>query len=254
MRLSNTVLASALGLLAFALLPVNSNADTFSASYLAAGVQTPNASNNYNTFEPGVYNTAAKTTTFNGSSITGIYSGSFDLLSANLYGGAGGTGNFISTTGTYSLNLSSSANYFGLWFSALDSGNQLSFYKDSTLLYSFTPTAYQQLVGACPSSSNAFCGNPTQTFLGQDSGEQFAFLNFYDSNGTFNKVTFIQTVAGAAFESDNHTVAIVSQAPLGSNIVTPEPSSWVLALTGMLCIGGVVVTRRMQSAARFHVG
>ncbi len=254
MRLSITVLAATLGLLASAVLPVNSKADTFSASYLAAGVQTPNASNNVNTFESGVYNSAAGTTTFNGSGITGTYSGSYAIQSANLYGGAGGTGNYIATAGTYSLNLSSSVNYFGLWFSALDSGNQLSFYKDSTLLFTFTPTAYQQLVGACPSSSNAFCGNPNTAFKGQDSGEQFAFLNFYDSNGSFNKVTFTQTTAYGAFESDNHTVANLSSAPLGTAIVTPEPSSSVLAITGIFCIGGVAVMRRTQSAARFHVG
>ena len=253
MRLSNTVLAAALGLLASALLPVNSNADTFQASYLAAGVQTSSASNNVNTFEPGVFNSSNATTTFNNSGITGTYSGSGTLNAADLYGGAGGTGSYAATTSSYSLSLSSSVNYFGLWFSALDSGNQLSFYKDSTLLYSFTPDTYKALVGACPSSSNAFCGNPTTNFKGQDSGEQFAFLNFYDTNGTFNKVTFTQTVAGAAFESDNHTVAVLNQAPLGTNIVTPEPSSWVLAMTGVFCIGGVVATRRMQSATRFHI-
>ena len=254
MRLSNTVLAATLGLLASALLPVNSKADTFSASYLAAGVQTPSASNYVNTFESGVFNTNTRTTTFNGSGITGTYSGNGTLNSADLYGGAGGSGLYAATTSSYTLSLSSSVNYFGLWFSALDSGNQLSFYKDSTLLYTFTPSLYQSLVGACPSSSNAFCGNPNTAFKGQDSGEQFAFLNFYDTNGSFNKVTFTQTVQGAAFESDNHTVANLNSAPLGTNIVTPEPSTWVLAITGIFCIGGVVLTRRMQSAAGFHVG
>ncbi len=251
MRLSNTLLAAALGLLASIVLPVNSNADTITASYLAAGVQTPNGiSNNVNTFEPGVFNSNTGTTTFNGSGITGTYSGSGSLLAANLYGGAGGSGTFASTTGSYTLSLSSSVNYFGLWFSALDSGNQLSFYRDSTLLYTFTPTAYQQLVGACPSSSNGFCGNPTQAFQGQDNGEQFAFLNFYDSNGLFNKVTFTQTTSGGAFESDNHTVAVLNQAPLGTNIVTPEPSSWILALTGVCCIASVLVFRRTSDALR----
>lgn len=253
MRLSNTVLVATLGLLASALLPVNSKADTIQASYLAAGVQTPNASNYVNTFESGVYNSAAGTTTFNGSGITGTYSGNYSVVPANLYGGAGGTGNFITTTGTYSLTLSSSVNYFGLWFSALDLGNQLSFYNGNTLLYTFTPATYQSLVGAC-TGSNAFCGNPTTAFKGQDSGEQFAFLNFYDSNGSFNKVTFTETPSVGGFESDNHTVANLSSAPLGTAIVTPEPSTWVLAMTGIFCIGGVVMTRRMQSAARFHVG
>ncbi|MGI4854165.1 MAG: Npun_F0296 family exosortase-dependent surface protein [Janthinobacterium lividum] len=252
MRLSIAVLASTLGLLASTLLPISSHADTFSASYLAAGVQTPNGNTNYNTFDSGSFNSANKTTTFNGSSITGTYSGSYNVVSANQYGGAGGSGNFITTTGSYSLSLSSSANYFGLWFSALDNGNQLSFYKDNSLVYSFTPANYKAIVGGCPSSSNAFCGNPTQSFLGKDSGEQFAFLNFYDSNGTFNKVTFTQTLAGAAFESDNHTVALTDQAPLGTNIVTPEPSSWILAMTGIFCIGGVVAVRRMKTVSRFH--
>ena len=252
MRLSIAVLASTLGLLASTLLPLSSHADTFSASYLAAGVQTPNGNTNYNTFEPGNYNTATNSTTFNGSGITGTYSGSYNVASANQYGGAGGAGNFITTTGSYSLSLSASANYFGLWFSALDNGNQLSFYKDNTLLYSFTPANYQAMVGGCSRSRNAFCGNPNQSFPGQDSGEQFAFLNFYDSNGTFNKVTFTQTLPGSAFESDNHTVALTNQAPLGTNIVTPEPSTWVLAMTGIFCMGGVVAFRRMKTVKQFH--
>lgn len=221
------------------------HADTFNATYLAAGVQTPSGiTSYYNTFESPLYNSTTQKTTFNGSGITGTYSGGFTISGADQFGGAGGTGNYITTgsAASYTLSLSSSANYFGLWFSALDAGNLLSFYKDSTLLYSFTPSYYQTLVGSCPNTSNAYCGNPNTAFRGQDAGEQFAYLNFYDTNGTFNKITF----SGGGFESDNHAVALLANTTTqaGTQIVTPEPSSLVLLLTGVGIIGMMLVLKR----------
>ncbi len=241
MRFPLFVLA-AFGLVASTLFPVQSYADTFSVNYLAAGAQTSSASNHVNTFESGTFNPVTGTTTFSGSGITGTYSGSYSVMPANVYGGAGGSGNYIATAGTYSLTLSSAVNYFGLWFSALDQGNQLSFYNGNTLLYTFTPAAYQSLIGTC-NGSNAYCGNPNAAFQGQDSGEQFAFLNLYDSNGSFNKIVFTESPAAGAFESDNHTIGTLSSAPLGTAIVTPEPPSLLLALTG---IGVIFLTSAVR--------
>jgi hypothetical protein len=92
------------------------------------------------------------------------------------------------------------------------------------------------LVGACPNASNAFCGNPNN---GQDTGEQFAFLNFYDTVGYFNKIVFTET-GTAGFESDNHTVGYMNPVdPTGTVIgATPEPGSMVLLLTGLLALIG----------------
>lgn len=239
-------LLALLSLCASFFLPRQSYADSFTASYLAAGVQSPGSiTSNVNTFESATYNTTTGTTTFGNSGITGTYSGSYNLLAANLYGGAGGTGNFISTNSTYTLTLSSNANYFGLWFSALDAGNQLSFYNGSTLLYTFTAASYQAAVGAC-TGSNAYCGNPNANFKGLDSSEQFAFISFSDTNGTFNKIVFTESPNTGNFESDNHSVALLNStgSSLGTNIVTPEPSSWILSLTGIGAIATAMGFRR----------
>jgi len=175
-------------------------------------------------------------------SITGVYSGALSVSNDHTWGGAGGTGYYATVTNnTYTLTLSTSGsvkgvNYFGLWFSALDSGNELQFYEGNTLVYTFTPAKFASLVGACPNSSNAFCSNPNN---GDDTGEQFAFLNFYDTTGYFDKIVFTET-GTAGFESDNQTVGYIDPVtPTGTVIgATPEPGSIVLLLTGLLALLG----------------
>jgi hypothetical protein len=179
-------------------------------------------------------------------SITGSYSGGLTVSAANQYGGASGTGYFGTVTNSsYTLTLSASGglpgvNYFGMWFSALDGGNQLQFFNGNTLLYSFTPATFQSLVGACPNASNAFCGNPNANFSGKDTGEQFAFLNFFDTTGYFNKIVFTETTT-AGLESDNQTVGYMNPpTPTGTIIPNaPEPGSFILLLTGTLALMGL---------------
>ncbi len=167
--------------------------------------------------------------------ITMSYSGGFQSYGADEYGGAAGTGRYpeiFSSGGSYTLNLSASGtlpgvNYFGLWFSALDAGNLLQFYNGSTLVYSFTPADFITLVGACD-GSNPFCGNPNNP--GEDSGEQFAFLNFFDTDGYVTAIVFSES-GGGGFESDNHTAGYLD--PIhssGTLIYTPEPGSFGLLL------------------------
>jgi hypothetical protein len=238
--------------------------DTVVATYQPATVQTPNTANlcagtsacwvGEQTFAtkyvptPGVFPTVVSSGSVTGS-ISGTYTGAITISAANEYGGVSRTDYFATVSkNSYTLNLTTSGNipgvnYFGLWFSALDSGNDLKFYEKNaggveTLVYDFTPTLFMSLVGKC-TGSNAFCGNPTTAFSGQDSGEQFAFLNFFDTTGYFDEIVFTETTS-AGFESDNHTVAYLDPPnPSGTVIgATPEPGSLVFLSTGLLALMG----------------
>lgn len=235
-------------------LPALAHADSFTVTYLAPGVQTPaGITSNVETFDSATYDGTSLMTTFNGSSITGTYTGSIQIENAGQFGGAGGSGKYIAPPngGGYTLTLSSSVDYFGMWFSALDKGNQLAFYNDSTLVYSFSPADYAQLVGACPTAAAKpnYCGNPNSNFLNQDSGQQFAYLNFYDTTGSFNKITFTENPAVGEFESDNHAIAQLAPGTpvVGTPLtpaVTPEPASWIFGITGVAAMALPIAFRR----------
>jgi hypothetical protein len=183
-----TIAATMSAILLFSIGSKNAWADSFTVTYLAPGVQTPTGiTTNFETFDEPTF---SGTTNFNGSSITGTYSGPYQIRTADEFGGANGTGNFIATPdgGSYTLTLSQKVNYFGLWFSALDQGNELTFYNGATVVEKFSPTNYATLVGNCPGT--AFCGNPNSNFLGQDGSQQFAYLNFFDMTGSFDTIVF----------------------------------------------------------------
>ena len=220
--------------------------DSFQATFLGAGVQTPlGITSHYENFDAmtSLANGLPFTTTYNNSGFTGVYSGDIEWYAANAYGGASGKGAYPETFSGYTISINPSANYFGLWFSALDSGNQLSFYRDNTLLYTFAPTDFMRLVGACPGT--AFCGNPNASQAGNN-GQQYAYLNFYDSNGTFNKIVFSES-GGGGFESDNHAVALLTSTPAGTPLTTPEPST--AAVLGLVLTGGGLVYRRKRAGS-----
>lgn len=233
--------------------------DTIVATYAPAKTQTPNTTTlcgsdsvcwiGEQTFPtssvpaagnfPTLVSTGAAT-----AKISGTYSGGLTISNNYEWGGAGGSGYYPTVTNSsYTLTLSTSGglpgvNYFGLWFSALDSANELQFYENNTLLYTFTPALFVSLVGACPSASNAFCGNPNN---GEDANEQFAFLNFYDETGYFNKIVFTESDS-AGFESDNDTVGYMDPVvPMGTPIApAPEPGSFVLLSIGILALIGLM--------------
>ena len=224
-------------------------------SYSPAGVQAPNTTNlcdnttacyvTEDTFDNG---TSSDFQYLVDTGVTGSidssYTGAYTIPAANEYGGAGGTGHFIDVTdNSYTLTFSTTGDipgvdYFGLWFSALDGGNELTFYNGTTVLYTFNAQSFISLVGAC-SGSNPFCGNPNNRT--EDSGEQFAFLNFfYEGAGPGDYITSIKftETTSAGFESDNHTEAYLNP-PNPSGTVfegAPEPGSMTL-----LGIGAAVV-------------
>lgn len=225
-------------------------ADSFHVTVENPGVKTSTAafsSMGVETFDAvGQGGGQAFTTDFGSAGLlTGSYSG-VDILAANQYGGAGGAGNFASTSGVagYSLNLSTSdpagINYFGFWLSALDSGNTLTFSKAGTTLFTFSPVDVLALVGGMP----AYFGNPEAPYSGQNGGQPYVFLNFFDTNGTFDKVTFSENPTIGGYESDNHTVGFFtgeSGTPVGS---VPEPATWAMMILGFAAVGAMMRRRR----------
>ena len=171
---------------------------------------------------------------FTGTSITGSTSeGWVTVGGANVYGGAGGAGQFGTIAGDpATIQLSQSVNYFGLWGSALDGNNTVALYNDSTLLGTY---ALQSVLQSQPNYSNAYYGNP---FGGGNAGELYAFFNFA-SDTAFNRVQLIQN-GGGGFEFDNLTV--------GTQVISaaPEPATWAMLLLGFGLIGAALRTRPVR--------
>ena len=249
MRLTGVPIAAALAFFA----GHDASAGPITPTYLAAGVQTPNfptacgsatkcyyGTETFSNWAGGDFTSTFQTgtNTFDASTyIRGVYTANGDTRwvksAPNQYGGANGTGSFPSLTGSataptsaYAIRLSTSANipgvnYFGIWISALDANNSLQFYSNGQLLYTFGSTDLQAAIGAC-STSNAYCGNPTTPFKGQNSSEIYAYVNFFDTVGYFDTVVLYQTTT-SGFESSNHAVAYINPlATSGTTFTAPD--------------------------------
>ena len=257
----------------FAAATTISLAALFSADAAFAGVKFVVS---YEAEAPGVENTTAtfstagvetfknvpaqtypqKITTDFGTSgaITGTYQAGngngIQINTADQYGGAGGKGNYIVAfeKDPYSLSLSSTVkggvNYFGFWLSALDKGNFVTFYgSNGQKLFTFNPSDVIKAIDLTANPS-LFYGNPNASFKGQDGGEPFVFLNFFDTAGTFSKVVFNEVNFGGGYESDNHTVGHYVTMGQGTQVnliqsVTgvPEPATWAMMGLGFAGLG-----------------
>ncbi|MCV2216952.1 Npun_F0296 family exosortase-dependent surface protein [Thauera sp. Sel9] len=178
-----------------------------------------------------------------GLDIKGTYS-NLNVVAANQYGGASGNDQYavagLGVTSSYSILFDTSLTYFGYWLSALDAGNQVSFYDGNDLVLAFTPTNVLALVGNDP----AYFGNPTTPNQGQNPAEPYVFLNFFAEDGTsFNRIVFAQP-NNAGYESDNHTVGIWEEQ--SGTVVppsqVPEPGMLLLMSAALMAAAGA--TRR----------
>jgi hypothetical protein len=198
-----------------------------------------------------------------GGQITGTYKG-VQVISADQYGGAGGTGQYAVSFGgqrgqPYSLTLTSapgvSVNYFGYWLSALDAGNTLSFYEGNKEVYQFNAADVKAALVAT-GNYGTYAGNPNDGH--QDYSEPFAYFNFYDTTGSFDKIVFSEVNNGSAgYESDNQTVGykVLTYGNGGSTTTVPnaggvpEPAAWTMMILGVGAIGAVLRRRRSGVAA-----
>lgn len=169
-------------------------------------------------------------TSFAAIGVSGLFS-STQILPADQFGGAGGTGNFVAVrdTGDLAIDFTGTPlNYFGVWASALDAANTVSFFKNGQLLSSTNLTSFP-----LPGGYN---GNPTAAFLGQNSGENYAFFNFRVTEG-YDRVVLSQN-GGGGFELDNVTIGTV-----------PDASVWSLLIAGFGLVGVAARGRRRASVA-----
>lgn len=244
--------AAIAGSLAIIFAGASAHAASFSVSIEAPGATATTATFDYkgvetfNGLSGGVQNFS---TNFGGSTVSGNYS-HVNVLPADQYGGAGGSNYAVAglgVQGSYSIDFTatgaSGINYFGYWLSALDAGNTVRFFNDATEVFSFTPTNVLALVAG----NSAYYGNP---MTGANSGEPYAFLNFFYDGGTFNKIVFEQKAGSTAgYESDNHTIGYFTDKGDGTPVpAVPEPTTWMMLIAGFGMVGGAMRQRRQTTA------
>ena len=160
-----------------------------------------------------------------GSFAVGSYSASnMTISAADAYGGAGGTGRYISTIfsngtgGTLSLSLSSPSKYAGFWWSAGNAGNTVKAYgTGNTLLASFDSSQITTLLGPFGGPNNAILATDDNSYLGaayygnpnpglvSPYNEPYVYVNLRlsDPSVSFTGLEF----SGPVFEFDNLTIS-----------------------------------------------
>jgi hypothetical protein len=191
---------------------------------------TPEAPGDETSIVPGVitetfneFSTGPVSTTTGLATSIGTLTGGY-IFAANEYGGAGGTGNFyaigkevgVQTTFPGILTFNGPQTYFGLWWSATDPQNSLTFYNGATPIETFTSAEITAGL------SGAYLSNPSGTFAGQDKGEDFVYLNFDVTSGA--PITSVQFNDGnetsTGFEMDNFSIIAPSKVPDAASTLT----------------------------------
>lgn len=188
--------------------------------------------------------------------LTVNYSNVF-TLPAGANGGALGTGRYSRAPqdGSTTIDIVTPGDvgidYFGMWISAFDSGNFVDFFRNDTLIFTFAPAnvlaALGSCVGATNQANNGYCGNPNQGIngIGTVANEPYAFVNFRNTDGVFDKINIRQNSdvnAGAGYQTDNHTFAAINVPAV------PEPATWAM-LIGGFGLAGVSLRRKRRAVA-----
>jgi hypothetical protein len=134
-----------------------------------------------------------------------------NVINADQYGGAPSAASPTGTpyavegigqVGETTLKLDKATSYFGLYWSAGDSANNMKFYSNGELVANFTTA---NLMNLLPQS---YYGNPIEDgwASGKNGGEPYGFINFIgDENTSWDTIVFGNT-HGSGFEADNYTV------------------------------------------------
>lgn len=199
----------------------------------------------------------------------------FYVQASDQYGGAGASGSNYpvqsqsvggsNATPTTTITFSTSQGYYGLWWSAGDSANVLTFFSGNTLVAQFTTSSLLTKLASSPD----YYGNPSNN---QNPGEAYAFINFFGVTGTTWDRIVMSNQGSSGFESDNWTTRVgsygtepgenpsnlpgVKVAQVSGTTVTliptpaavPEPTSALCLLPAL----GLVALRRRTGVASGH--
>lgn len=162
--------------------------------------------------------------------------GTFDQLyikSVDDYGGAADAtnpnGSLYSVQGagtpvtSATLQLDIASSYFGMWWSAGDPRNVLTFYRGDTLVGSFTTSS---LLEPLPSS---YDGNPLNRQI--NGGEPYAFISFYGDEKTSWDRIVLNNDGSSGFESDNYTSRVAAWNPEEDGALAGVPVAIVSGTT-----------------------
>lgn len=134
----------------------------------------------------------------------------------------------VSRGNSLTINLTSTANYFGMDWGAISRGNTISFYRGNQLIKDYNTA-----------NANAEAGKIVAPVIGGPKNERNGYGNFYadNVNERFDRIVLSQ-LDSTAFETDNHSFHV------GERDVrkTPEPGM----MLGLVAIGGSVWAKRKQ--------
>lgn len=178
------------------------------------------------------------------NSTIGQYGPGATISGPNAWGGANQTRYIAvgaqSNTNFYTLDFANDIAYFGLNWQAADARNELRFFNNGILIQAFNTS------GAFSALSSAYNGNPNN---GQNTGEKYAFFNFYATGGTvFDRVMFFNDGPSTGFETDNHTI-LKPRDPVVPTLAVPNPEPATLALVGFTIIAFAFKRRRSHTAS-----
>ena len=169
------------------------------------------------------------------------------------YGGAGPAGSNYAVdsltvggsnaTPTTTITFTAPHAYFGLWWSAGDALNVLTFYSEGLLVAEFTTSSLLNKLASAPE----YKGNPRTN---ENPGQAYAFINFFGMQGTTWDQVVFSNQGTSGFESDNWTDRATAWGtqpgetgrPPGVEVVTltdsklasiPEPSAALCLLAGL---------------------
>ncbi len=177
--------------------------------------------------------TTDTTDSFTKNSASSSYTYGSDLIirAADQHGGAedqhGIASQHIESTtkpGIHTIVVDQPQKYFGLWWSAGDASNILTFLKNGQVVATFNTQDVIDKLAELPNGLDYYC-NPTTQFNGLVCSETYAFLNFFfQGNEDYDEIRLQAANSIGNFESDNHTFSVEEQAISGTLVIHVPPA------------------------------